>query len=78
MKINKYPMPILLKVFFRMKSREKLILKQSLLDTFLTRLYTGQAVTIEVKGKSAEGSEGVRKLSYDLSDINSHLVNTSL
>lgn len=71
-------MPILLKVFFRMKSREKLILKQSLLDTFLTRLYIGQAVTIEVTGKSAEGSEGVRKLSYDLSGINSHLVNTSL
>lgn len=78
MKISKYPIPILLKVFFRMKSRETLILKQSLFDAFLTRHNTVQAVAIEVTSKSTEGSEGVTKLCYDLSGINIHLVNTSL
>lgn len=79
MKIN-ISYPSFWKSSFRWKVEKKVILKQSLFYFFLTetRLYIVQAVTFEVASKSAEDSKDVMKLSYDLSHINIHLVNTSL
>lgn len=79
MKIN-ISYPSFWKSSFRWKLETKLILKQSLLYSFLTetRLYIVQAVTFEVLGKSVGDRRDVTKLSYDLSSINIHLVNTCL